>query len=99
MEDMNKMMQKSHKNHNITINDREDIKITGILDVLSFDEELVICQSDIGVLILKGTNLHINKLDLDNGILDIVGYITSINYEENHQLSKNHQSFFSKVFK
>lgn len=98
MEEM-KSMQKNQKRHGIVMNDREDIKMTGISDVLSFDEELVICQSDIGILILKGVNLHVNKLDLDNGILEITGFITGLEYEEDHVLSKNKQSFFSKVFK
>ncbi len=87
------------KKHNITINNREDIKMTGIIDVLSFDEELVICQSDIGVMVLKGLNLHVNKLDLDNGILELTGYVLGIQYEEDHVLSKNKPSLFSKIFK
>ncbi len=91
--------QRPNKKHNITINNREDIKMTGILDVLSFDEELVICQSDIGVLILKGLNLHVNKLDLDNAILELTGFITGLQYEEDHVLSKNKPSVFSKIFK
>lgn len=99
MEDINKLNQRSNKKHNITINNREDITMSGILDVLSFDEELVICQSDIGVLVLKGLELHVNKLDLDNGILELTGYITGLQYEQDHVLSKNKPSIFSKIFK
>ncbi len=99
MDDINKMNQRIGKKHNITINNREDIKMTGILDVLSFDEELVICQSDIGVLILKGMNLHVKKLDLDNGCLELTGYVIGLQYEEDHVLSKNKPSLFSKIFK
>ncbi len=90
---------KLNKKHNISINNREDIKMTGIIDVLSFDEELVICQSDIGVMVLKGLNLHVNKLDLDNGVLELRGYVLGLQYEEDHVLSKNKASLFSKIFK
>ncbi len=96
---MDEKNQKFGKKHNITINNREDVKMTGIVDVLSFDEELVICQSDIGVLILKGVNLHINKLDLDNSILELSGYVTGVQYEEDHVLRKDRPSIFSKIFK
>lgn len=95
---MDDISKKSRK-HSIIVNNREDVKITGVEDVLSFDEELVICQSDVGILILKGLNLHVTKLDLDNGILDLTGYVVGINYEEDHVLSKNQKSFFSKIFK
>ncbi len=90
---------KFNKKHTISINNREDIKMTGIIDVLSFDEELVICQSDIGVMVLKGLNLHVNKLDLDNGVLELTGYVLGLQYEEEHILSKNKASLFSKIFK
>lgn len=99
MEDITKLNQRNSKTHNITINNREDIKMTGIIDVLSFDEELVICQSDIGVLVLKGMNLHVKKLDLDNSILELNGYLTGLQYEQDHVLSKNKSSIFTKIFK
>ncbi len=99
MDDLNKLNQRASKRHNITINNREEIKMTGILDVLSFDEELVICQSDSGILVLKGLNLHVNKLDLDNGILELTGFLMGLQYEEDHVLSKNKQSIFGKIFK
>lgn len=99
MDDISKLNQRASKRHNITMNNREDISMTGIVDVLSFDEELVICQSDIGILVLKGMNLHVNKLDLDNGILELTGFVIGLQYEEDHILSKNRPSIFSKIFK
>ncbi len=92
-------LKKTGKKHSVTMENRELIHMTGINDVLSFDEELVICESDMGVLILKGDNLHVNKLDLDNGVLDVDGNIVSLEYEENHVMSKNKPSILSKIFK
>ncbi len=96
---MEEKNQKFGKKHMLSINNREDIKMGGIIDVLSFDEELIICQSDIGILVLKGQNLHVSKLDLDNGVLELTGYVTGLQYEEDHILRKDKPSIFSKIFK
>ncbi len=96
---MEEKKQNFTKKHNLVINNREDIKMSGIVDVLSFDEELIICQSDIGILVLKGQNLHVGKLDLDNGALELTGYVSGIQYEDDHVLRKDKPSIFSKIFK
>lgn len=85
--------------HNIKIINRENITLTGIMDLLSFDEELVITESTDGVLVIKGNNLHVNKLDLNNGQLEITGRMHNLSYEDNHHMSKNKTSFMSKIFK
>ena len=86
--------------HKLTIEHRENVAVTGVVDVISFDEEQVVCDTDIGVLILRGENLHVNNLNLDSGLLDVFGEIISVNYEEQgtgHGKSKG--TFFSKIFK
>lgn len=88
-----------NENHTLKIVNRENISLTGINDLLSFDEELVIAESEEGVLVIKGNNLHVNKLDLDHGQLEITGRMSNLNYEDNHHMSKNKPSFFSKIFK
>ncbi len=85
--------------HNVSMEKRELVHMTGIVDVLSFDEELIVSDTNMGTLLIGGNDLHVTKLDLDNGLLEIKGTIISINYEENHVLSKNRQSIFSKIFK
>lgn len=88
--------------HKLTIEHRENVTITGVLDVISFDEEQVICDTDMGVLILRGVDLHVNNLNLDSGILDIFGEIVSVNYEENsvaHSKGRSKSSLFGKIFK
>ena len=86
--------------HKLTIEHRENVTITGVVDVISFDEEQVVCDTDMGVLILRGVNLHVNNLNLDSGVLDIFGEITSVNYEEQGVAQgKSKSSFFGKIFK
>lgn len=89
----------SNSRHTLIMTEREHISITGIVDVISFDEEMILAETDMGVLILKGSNLHVNRLSLEKGDLDIEGHIDSLNYEEQHSMSKNRASLLSKLFK
>jgi sporulation protein YabP len=68
--------------HRLTVDRRESVAVTGVLDVISFDEDQVICETDLGVLILRGSNLHVSSLNLENATLNLFGEIVSINYED-----------------
>ena len=88
--------------HKLIIDQRETVSITGVLDVISFDEEQVICETELGVLILRGGNLHVSNLNLDSGLLDVFGDITSIAYEASAAAPgspRTKQSFFGKIFR
>ena len=50
---------------NIVLENREKLSISGVLDVLSFDDQIVILEIELGLLTIKGENLRINKLSLD----------------------------------
>lgn len=93
------MAEDNKKKHNIIMNDREIIKITGILDVISFDDLMVITDTEQGILIIKGDNLHVNQLNLDSGELGVDGIINSLTYEDREHYGKPGSSFFSKIFK
>ena len=66
--------------HNVTIENREIISITDVTGIDTFDEEEVCIQLTEGGLIIKGKNLHIQKLDLDCGEAIIAGEITALTY-------------------
>ena len=66
--------------HNVTIENREIISITDVPGIDTFDEEEVCIQLTEGGLIIKGKNLHIQKLDLDCGEAIIAGEITALTY-------------------
>lgn len=85
--------------HKVVVEQRELALLTGILDVISFDEESIIAETDLGIIILRGANLHVNRLNLDNGELDIDGEISSVIYEDTNSFSKGKASFLSKMFK
>lgn len=92
MEDKNKF-----KEQNIVIQNREKAVVTGVEDIHSFDDELVIVQTDLGLLTIKGENLKMNKLNLDNNELIIEGKTSAIAYSDAVQNKK--QGFMNKLFK
>ncbi len=61
--------------HNIIIEDRKNVSISGVTDVESFDEETVILMTDLGELVIKGFGLHISKIDVVSGDLALEGEI------------------------
>ncbi len=90
-------MENSGSKHCITITRREKLSATGVLEVLSFDDENIVAQTDNGIMILRGYNLHINSLNLEKGSLDVDGNITSLGYDDEEYGKKG--SILSKIFK
>lgn len=83
--------------HSLTLDNRKKLEISGVLNVDSFDEQNIIAYTDLGELSVKGKNLHISKLNLENGELIIQGNISSMVYANKN--SKKKQGMFSKFFK
>ena len=82
--------------HNVIMTDREELTLSGVTDVDSFDESTVIAYTDYGELTITGTNLHISSLNIDKGELSVDGRISSLAYID-RQPDKG--GFFSKVFR
>ena len=91
--------KRSAGRHSILIERRENITLTGVSDVISFDDETVVTDTEMGAVIIKGNNLHVSRLNLDSGDLEVDGNILSITYEDNSSYGKNKGSFFGKLFK
>jgi len=91
--------RKSSRPHTVTIDRRKNASITGVLDVISFDEDAIIAETELGVLILHGNGLHINRLNLESGELEIDGEIENLTYEDDGHYGKNKTSILSKLFK
>ncbi len=67
-------------NHTLTLDNRETLILTGVMDVPGFDEENVSVKTDAGALIIKGEALHISRLSLDTGEVSVEGKINSLQY-------------------
>lgn len=83
---------------NIILENREKLNVTGINDILSFDDQIIILSTELGMLTIKGENLKINKLNIDESEVKIEGNISSISYSQDSPERKN-ESIFSKIFK
>ena len=70
-----------------------------ILQLLNFDEEIVTLVTDLGILVVKGSDLHLNRFSLDNTEISIEGQINSLQYNDKASNNKNSESLFTKIFK
>ena len=84
---------------NIILESREKLNISGVLDVLSFDDQIVIVETELGLLTIKGENLKINKLNIDTSEVILDGFIFNLTYSNSETIKKNASSFISKIFK
>lgn len=84
---------------NLILENREKLSISGVLDVLSFDDQIVILETELGLLTVKGENLRINKLSLDTEEVIVDGEIYNLGYSEKDSDRKNDGGLFSKIFK
>lgn len=84
------------RKHNLIMEDRKNLTLTGIVDVDSFDEQTVVLITDLGELIIKGSSLQIKGFSIESGELNLDGEIESLAYQE---INKNNGGFFSKLFR
>jgi len=68
--------------HVVTITDRERVTVSGVIHVDSFDDQEIVLDTDLGTLNLKGEDLHIKQLNLDEGSLEVEGTISAAVYTQ-----------------
>lgn len=83
---------------NLVLENRNKLSISGVQDVLSFDDQIVIVATDLGLLSVKGENLRINKLSIDTSEVIIEGEISSLTYSQK-DFEKKGEGILSKIFK
>ena len=85
--------------HRLEISNRGKGSVTGILDVMSFDENQIVLDTDMGVLHIKGKNLHVSRLTLEKGEVDIEGTFDSFSYSSGDSRQRSGESLFGRLFK
>ena len=83
---------------NIILENRNKLSISGVKDVFSFDDQIVILDTDLGMITIKGQDIRISKLSLDTSDVIIDGRINSISYSEKND-NKSSMGIFNKLFK
>lgn len=85
--------------HRLMMQNRSALSITGIRDVVSFDENQVILDTDMGLLTMKGKDLHVSRLTLEKGEVDVDGTVDSLVYSSNESYRKSGESLFNRLFR
>ena len=81
--------------HKLTLNERRQLTMTGVTDVVSFDETAVVLHTSLGTLLIQGRDLKLKTLSLDGGQVAVDGIVTALRYEEPRQRG----SWVSNLFK
>ncbi|SHO48244.1 sporulation protein YabP [Anaerocolumna xylanovorans] len=87
------------KLHKVSLNARSQAMITGVKDVLSFDAGEVLLETEQGILMIRGNELHVNRLTLEKGEVDVDGKIDSLTYSDSNGYGKSGESLISRLFK
>lgn len=82
------------KNHSLSMENREKLSLSGVEDVSGFDETLVLLKCSQGMLTVRGEKLHIGRIDLDAGEIELSGRIQELSYDETPPKG----SIFSRLF-
>jgi len=85
------------KVHNIILEDRRALTVTGVSDVDSFDEEAVVLFTELGELTVRGFAMHMNKLSVETGEVTIEGDIESLSYRD--EAPRSTGGFFGRIFR
>ncbi len=92
----------SYKNteviQNLILENRQKLSISGVVDVISFDDQVAMVETELGLLTVKGDNIRINKLSLDTSEVIVEGDISYLAYSDKN-IEKSKTSIISKIFK
>lgn len=89
------MEEKVKKPHSLQLENRNGLKMTVVTDVEAFDEECVTVYTDYGCLSISGSALHIDELNIKNGVLQISGEVSALVYSSKKSKEKG---FLKRVF-
>ena len=86
------------KKSNLSLENGKRLILSGVVEVISFDEEKIDLTTNLGNLTIKGEELKMNKLDVQNGDVIIIGSIASMIYN-GKEVKKSKESIISRLFK
>ena len=73
--------------HKLTLDERQQLTMTGVTEVVSFDDSAVVLRTELGTLLVQGSNLQLKTLNVDGGQVEVTGNVSAIVYEEPRQRS------------
>lgn len=91
--------QASTRQHKMIVANRSSCTLNGVTDMLSFDVNEILVETELGMLMIRGKDLHVNRLTLEKGEVDISGKIDSLQYSDMAKGNGQGESLFSRLFK
>ncbi len=88
-----------NQSHRLNLTDRACMTVTGVRDVMSFDESEVLLETGMGMLTIRGSDLHVNRLTLEKGEVDVAGKIDSLTYADVGTYKRQGDSLLSRLFR
>ena len=92
-------LSSSTRMHKVTMTNRRSCTVSGVSDVLSFDIHEILLETEQGMLMIKGHDLHVNRLTLEKGEVDVDGRIDSFTYSDAGGSGHKGESFLTKLFR
>jgi sporulation protein YabP len=93
-----KEMKIVDKRSSLMLENRNKLTINGVIEVINFNENQILLNTDVGTLIVKGHELKMNKLDVQNGDVAITGKVDSFIYTSDKSKVKK-DSIISRLFR
>ena len=91
------MVDKASKGHRLVMENREQIALTGVHKVQSFDPKEIVLETELGILCIKGEQLGIKLLNLEEGQVDLQGQVIALIYQRN--TSGARQGLLNRIFR
>ena len=87
------------KSHKVLLVNRKTGAFSGVVDVLSFDVSEILLETELGMLLIKGHDLHVNRLSLEKGEIDVEGRIDALTYSDVKTAGKQTGKLLGRLFK
>ena len=92
--------RQASRQHRVILTNRGTCALNGISDILSFDVNEILLETEMGMLMIRGIDLHVNRLTLEKGEVDLSGKIDSIQYSDvNKGKGSQGESLPGRLFK
>lgn len=92
-------IKQPQKTHRFDMNARSSAIITGVKEVRSFDEQEVVLETEQEILVIRGHDLHVGRLSIEKGEIDLTGKIDSLIYSEIKGFKKSGESLVKRLFR
>lgn len=84
--------------HRFVLEKRSRGQVSGVKDVRSFDEKVILLATEEGQITIKGEGLHVNLLDLEKGEVELSGKVDSVVYGERKGSGRKNESLMKRLF-